>query len=196
MGRILLVVGSLLLALPGFAQSSRDNAASLAPMAQVAALPAQLAGFQRGQVTDYATLSGDPGLGASVEYRAPEGAIATVYIYDRGRQDLVGDARLPAILEELQIALREVNALAAARRYRVVTDRAMPDILDGPNRTRFRCRALDLAFEDGRHLDSFICATVRQARFLKLRLSALATTPGAADARATAFGRALLAQVP
>jgi hypothetical protein len=184
------VLGLLLLALPALAQGPLDT-----DLAVLGGLPAELAGFQRGGITDYATMSGDPGLGASVEYRAPEGAIATVYLYDRGRRDLTGAARTAAIEDEIQVARREVQAVSAARRYRVQADRPAADVADGPGRTRFRCRVLDLAFADGRRLDSFICATVRRGRFLKLRLSALAAAPGATAAQVQAFGQAVLAQL-
>lgn len=68
--RLLLTI--MLLAMPAWAQKPAQQPTT-APLAMLAALPAGLAGFERGSTTDYAVVARDPRLGAAVDYRSPRG---------------------------------------------------------------------------------------------------------------------------
>ena len=93
--RLLLVI--TLLAAPALAQKPAPNPPaaappSSAPLALLARLPGNLAGFQRGNITDFAVMANDPRLGASVGYRSAQGVVGTVYLYDGGHNT-------PALIE-------------------------------------------------------------------------------------------------
>ena len=99
--RLLLVI--TLLAAPALAQKPAPNPPaaappSSAPLALLARLPGNLAGFQRGNITDFAVMANDPRLGASVGYRSAQGVVGTVYLYDGGQAD-IGGRNTPALIE-------------------------------------------------------------------------------------------------
>jgi len=184
---------ALLAALPGAAAAQ-----GLPPPAEaVAALPHALPGFSRtGEVTDYEQRQGGAGLGASTEYRATAGtAIATVYIYDRGRKDLPNGADNPSVEAELRSAAREIEAAAPRRNYRIES-RTPTVAIPGPDGLpALRCDRFDLAFDNGTHREGFACVGVVARRFLKLRVTLAATGPGGSEGRVAVFGAAVVAAV-
>ncbi|MCO6418629.1 hypothetical protein JYK14_21080 [Siccirubricoccus sp. KC 17139] len=192
-----LLAALLLLALPATAQDARPAraaastlpAAPLAPAAALAGLPEQLAGWQRGTVTDFEARSGGAGLGAGVEYRPgpAQPGVATIYLYDRGRHGLLPDPAGPDIGAEMATALQEVDSLAGIRRYQVAERHPIP----AP--AGLRCETQTLVFEGGIRAESPVCLGVVRDRFLKLRLTLPASQPGAAEALAGQFADAALA---
>src|SRR4051812_7695361 len=89
MRRMMLAVLPLMAVLAG--PAAADGMKGPPSMADAAAaLPAELAGWRRGAVTDFAQSPGGADLGAAVEYRPIIGGpgVATVYLYDRGRTGL------------------------------------------------------------------------------------------------------------
>ena len=176
-------IGLLLLAAPASAQAVK---AAPGPVEAIAALPGELAGWRRGTITDFETRPGGAGLGAAAEYRPAAGGpgVATLYIYDRGQNDgaeaaLPEGVSSPQVEAELTQAVREVEMLAAQRRYRL-EGRLPAEPVPGPDgRPALRCESLALAFEGGNRADGFVCVGVVRGRFLKLRMT---LPPGPAEA--------------
>lgn len=162
----------LLLSVPALAQ---------APAELANALPQQVAGWERREVTDFEGRPGGRGLGAAVEYR-PAGApgVATVFLYRR-----------PGSLEdELRRAQEEIRALAPMRQYEVGAVRAAP-----PLRAGTRCVVMEQGFAGGRRADSHLCVGEARGWTVKLRLTVPA---GDAASRPVleALGRAAMAALP
>ena len=124
----------LLLAGPAFAQ---------APAQLAERLPTQVAGWARGEVTDFEARPGGAGLGAAAEYRPPGApGVATVFLFrPRGTAEA-----------ELARAQEEIRALAPMRQYTVGAARAVP-----PPRPGWRCAMLEQAYAGGQRADSHVC---------------------------------------
>jgi hypothetical protein len=149
----------------------------------IAALPPDLAGWRRGEMTDFSQRPGGPGLGAAVEYRSTAGpGVATVYAYDRGLPAMREGTGAPELADELSKAVSEIAALSQFRGY-AIQDRGPGLALPG-----LRCETTQLAFSGGPRADALVCATIHNGRFLKLRV----TTPAGGASQAAAFGEALL----
>lgn len=165
--------------LPVFLLLAAAPALAQAPAELAQRLPAQVAGWERRDVTDFESRPGGAGLGAAVEYR-PAGApgVATVFIF-RAR----GTAE-----EELRRAQEEIRALAPMRQYTVGTARALP-----PPRPGWRCVVLEQSYAGGQRADGHACVGEQRGWMTKLRL----TLPAGEDARgvlaalATAAGQAV-----
>lgn len=165
------------------------------PMEAAAALPAEAAGFRRIEIADLEGRPNGAGLGAAVEYRPAAGGagIATVYVYDRGRADLPEGAYSLALDQELDTALREVEALSEARGYRVAGSRPLADVAGPEGMPALRCLQLDLAFTRGPHADSFLCAGVLRGYFLKLRMTLPAAPGDQSEQRMRGFAQGIVA---
>ncbi|WP_431269867.1 hypothetical protein [Dankookia sp. P2] len=168
------------------------------PMAELAAaLPAELAGWRRGAVTDFAQRPGAAGLGAAVEYRPVAGGpgVATVYLYDRGMAGLPEGVASEQVAGEIRAAVGEVEAVGPLRRFQVAGRGTLTDIPGRGGRPGLRCEPLLLAFEGGNRADSHVCLGVVAGHFLKLRM----TLPASAEAQSAnmvaSFAEALLASV-
>ena len=164
------------------------------PAEAVAALPGELGGWRRGSITDFEQRPNGAGLGAAAEYRPAAGAgVATVYLYDRGIAALPDGTASPQVEAELAQAMKEVELLAAQRRYRV-EGRLPAEPVRGPGgRPALACEAVTLAFEGGSRSDGFVCIGVLRGRFLKLRLSLPAGAPEAEAELLQALGREAVA---
>ena len=189
-----MVLAMLLLAGPVAAQGPKGPA-SMGDAA--AALPAELAGWRRGAVTDFAQRAGDAGLGAAVEYRPQIGGagVATVYLYDRGRTGLPEGAASADVAGEIRAAVAEMEAVGPLRRFQIAGRGAETEIRGTGNRDGLRCQPLVLAFEGGNRADSVVCLGVVTGHFLKLRMTLPATAEELSGKVVTAFGEALLASV-
>ncbi|MBK1657300.1 hypothetical protein [Paracraurococcus ruber] len=187
-------LGLLLLAGPAAGQGVKGPATA---DAVAGGLPADLAGWRRGAVTDFTQRPGGAGLGAAVEYRpAPGGpGIATVYLYDRGRTDLRDGAASPEVEAELRGAVGEVEAVAPLRRYRVAERGTPVDLRGAGGREGLRCQPLVLAFEGGTLADSTVCLGVVAGRFVKLRMTLPAAAEDFSAKAVAAFGQAVLAEL-
>ena len=157
---------ALFLATPALAQ---------APAELAQRLPAEVAGWQRGDVTDFESRPGGAGLGAAVEYRPPGApGVATVFIF-RGR----GTAE-----EELRRAQEEIRALAPMRQYTVGAPRALP-----PPRPGWRCAVLEQSYAGGQRADGHACVGEQRGWMTKLRV----TVPAGEDARGVLAALAMAA---
>jgi hypothetical protein len=197
--RILLAVAltALLPAAPSLAQPAKPRPAPapvaapspVSPVAAVAMLPENIAGWHRGAVTDFTQRPGGADLGASVEYRPQAGGagVATVYVYDHGRTGLRNGADSPEVAEELDTALREIDTLGPVRRYRVEARRPATGPLG------LRCEAMVMAFDGGARADSLVCLGVVRDRFLKLRLTLPARDAAEAERTAAELGAVMVA---
>ncbi|MFL1464239.1 hypothetical protein ACI6QG_18660 [Roseococcus sp. DSY-14] len=147
---------SFLLATPALAQ---------APAELAQRLPAEAAGWERRDVTDFESRPGGAGLGAAVEYRPPGApGVATVFLYRaRGGPEA-----------ELARAQEEIRALAPMRQYTVGAARAVP-----PPRPGWRCAVLEQAYAGGQRADSHVCVGAQRGWTMKLRVS----VPAGAEVR-------------
>ncbi|RAI58990.1 hypothetical protein [Roseicella frigidaeris] len=172
------LLGGLAVQAPAMGQSLAEAAA---------ALPAEIAGWQRGAVLDFDARFAGAGLGAAIEYRPLAGGagVATVYLYDRGRGD-------PPV-DEIRQAVDEVAALGPIRHF-ALAGRGRESLVAGPEGgPGLRCEALLLAFETGQRADSYVCLGRVGEHRLKLRMTLPAAAPGWSDGMLASFGRTLLA---
>ncbi len=189
-----MVLAMLLLAGPVAAQGLKGPV----PMADAAAaLPAELAGWRRGAVADFAQRPGGAGLGAAVEYRPLIGGsgVATVYLYDRGMAGLPEGVASEQVAGEIRAAVGEIEAVGPLRRFQVAGRGTELDIPGPGGRPGLHCAPLLLAFEGGNRADSYVCLGVVGGRFLKLRMTLPATAEELSGKVLTGFGQALLAEL-
>ena len=160
----------------------------------IGSLPPELAGWRRGETTDFSARAGGAGLGLAVEYRPPGGpGIATVYAYDRGVPPQRDGLVAPVLEAEVATARRELGSLGTYRGYQVLGIGDGPVIAGADGRPALRCDAALLAFASGPQADAFTCLGVHRGRFLKLRLTLPAAKPGFSEAVLGGFAAALLA---
>jgi hypothetical protein len=201
MRRLVLVM--LLLAGPAVAQGQKQSGVQdpgpkgPAPAVDaVAGLPAELAGWTRGPVTEFEARPGGTGLGAAIEYRpAVGGGVATVYRYDRGETAMHDGTAAPEVAREIRTAVGEVEAVGPTRRFTVAERRPETEVAGQSGRPALRCQPLVLAFAGGQRADSFVCVGVVGSRFLKLRMTLPAATEDFSMKATAAFAQALLAVV-
>lgn len=184
MHRILLAALLLLVAAPAWAQPAK-----LPPY------PERVSGWRLDRVTDYESRPGGAGNGSSANYQQPDGGsgVATVYVFDRGRRDLVDGPATPEAASELNGAITAVALLAPHRGYRIAARRTAAPVPGPDGRPALSCEALILAIETGGSQASIACVGVVDRRFVKLRLSRPADAPGDAEAITRDFGRGILA---
>ncbi|MDO9711017.1 hypothetical protein [Paracraurococcus lichenis] len=188
------VLALLLLAGPAAGQGLKGPA----PVeSRLGGLPADLAGWRRGAVTDFESRPGGAGLGAGAEFRPAVGGpgVATVYLYDRGMTGLREGIGSPEVEGEIRTAVGEIEAVGQLRRYRVAGRGAPLDIAGPGGRPGLRCQPLVLAFEGGNRADSTVCVGVVQGRFLKLRMTLPATAEDVSAKVLAGFGQAVLAEL-
>lgn len=140
-------------------------------------LPAQAAGFSRGQTVDFERVS--PGGGYAVNYTKP-GWRADLYVYDKGRSDISNGPSSGVVRAELDEAFDAVRQVAG----RSSIDATETGSFQAPRsgKTRFACKSLALEVPGRPSLKSVLCLTGYRNSFLKLRL----TGSGSEDARAEA----------
>jgi hypothetical protein len=160
-----------------------------------ASMPMEAAGLNRAGIVDFSQEPGGAGLGAAVEYRPPQGpGVATIYRYDRGHPGMSDGAMGPAVEQEMQSALADIRALAPVRRYSVAQIGEAPPVTGPEGQPALRCLMLQLAYEGGRQVDSYLCLGVVRGSFLKLRITLPSgPEPGANQQRALEFGRVITA---
>jgi hypothetical protein len=127
--------------------------------AAAARLPANVAGFTRGEATWHERTT--PGLGVAVDYAGPSrSAVATVSLYDRGRRP---DAA--SLTAEFDQALVDVMGVAGARTGQVITERertSLPVSVGPP----LQCARLAGTY--GRQeVTTLVCLGEADGRFLK-----------------------------
>ena len=87
--------------------------------------PSTLGGFKLSGSHDYETQN--PGFGFAVAYTVP-GATGSIYLYDRGLEQIPEHVRNELFTQELQIAMREVSATAERNAYKDFTVQRQGDI--------------------------------------------------------------------
>jgi len=128
-------------------------------------LPAQLAGFRRGSVTDNEATS--PSLGLTIAYGAP-GIKATVFVYNSGIQRLPEGTNNVTVHAQAQQALQDItNAYSGVH--------ILEPLAPGPGSCANFLRA-KVSYKDKRPdatelLHSFLYIGSRKGNFLKVRLS-------------------------
>ncbi|TCZ56607.1 hypothetical protein [Roseicella aquatilis] len=183
--------------LPAVPAAAQDLKGPLPMAGLLNALPAELAGWRRGAVTDFEGKPGGTGLGAAVEYRPAVGGpgVATIYFYDRGETGLPPGTVAPAVAGEIRRAVGEVEAVGPLRRFAVAARGPEADIAGADGRPALRCQPLVLAFEGGNRADSHVCLGVEGGHFVKLRMTLPASAESLSAKAVEAFGQALLAAV-
>jgi hypothetical protein len=157
----------LLVCLAGCAlPDPRGEAGAPTLEAAVARLPAEVAGFSRGDTTWHER--DRPGQGAAVDFAGPaRAAVATVSVYDRGRFPLPTDDG--TVAAEFALAVDEVLAAAGARTRQVMTERARSDIAV-PDGAPMRCARLGGTY--GRQeVTTLVCLGPAAGRFLKVQVT-------------------------
>lgn len=134
--------------------------------AAAARLPAQVAGFTRGQSTWLERER--PGLGVSVDYAGPaRAAVATVSLYDRGQPGITQtDARLAG---EFSAAVGEVVAQAGTRTSQQIAERDRFTV-PVPGGAPMSCARLEGTY--GRQeLRTLVCLGAAAGRFIKVQVT-------------------------
>lgn len=156
-------------------------------MEQIARLPAALAGFRRGPVTNFEARA--PGFGQGVEYTASRrAAVATVAVYDRGYDRVPANPADPAQVAELDLAVRDATVLPPRTTGRTLAEesRAPLPAAGGPDLT-----CADLAGTFGRTpIRRTVCVGGARGRFVTIQVTMPDRTPSIADAHAFAAAAA------
>jgi hypothetical protein len=150
---------------PATGAAAAEHRAADRPTLEAAAarLPAEVAGFTRGDFSWYER--DQPGFGVGADYAGPaRAAVATVSLYDRGRQ-----VDGTTLADELSVAVGEVIAASQARTSQVLTERERTNVAvsDG---TSLRCARLAGTY--GRQpLSTLVCLGPAAGRFLKVQVT-------------------------
>jgi hypothetical protein len=186
---------ALLTTLP--AQHALGSSTSASPVEILKAMPGELAGFTRlGQLTDYEARPNGAGLGASINFLEPRTrATVTVYVYARGRTDLMEGVGSPEVEQELDSSRQalERGIIGGVRTYTVSGRSRVADLPGGSKLPALRCDAYVLNFENDFTADSYICVGVLRGRFLKLHFTAARQTGTEPGVQFSRFGNAILA---
>ncbi len=167
------------------------------PLASVMArLPLEVAGFDRGEITNFEDRQ--PGYGSAVEYSTParnglppRAAVASVMIYDMGRPPLPNQAGAEIITPVLDEAVREATVLPPGRTLAETGRRTLP-LADGGSMI-----CADLSGTFGRTaVDQQVCAGTAAGRFLRVHVTAPRRNATAADADAFTRGIAEILRAP
>ncbi|HEY3352396.1 MAG TPA: hypothetical protein VGQ83_04040 [Polyangia bacterium] len=134
------------------------------------AFPETLGGMTRTETIDYE--SRQAGLGASVGYRHPGGAWATVYLYTMGHPALPDDLRSDPVVAELRRSVADIESAAAQGAYH---DLSLEQVRVGTLGARAGSRAALLvpltAVFQGRPIVSLLLLTTYRGHFVKVRVS-------------------------
>jgi len=171
MPRALAIVPFLLATLGGAA--AQDPQGPSPEALAVEALPATLGGFRRtGPVVDFERRPGGAGLGASARYVPSSGErmIATVILYDGGQTRRPEGGGGPDVLQHLRAAGGDLNEMVRLGRYRAVEPQGGMEVGGGTDGS-VRCSLFRIVQADGRATGDSVCMTVRNGRFVKVRLT-------------------------
>ena len=125
--------------------------------------PDRVADAQLESTTDFEMTK--PGLGYGVRYRQP-GWMIDIYIYDLGRSSIPDDVGSNVVRSQFQQAERDVfNTYAKVELKRSYV------IRDGSGRPRLQCADYAYVHEKTGPVDSVLCLTSRNRKFLKFRMT-------------------------
>ncbi len=108
----------------------------------------------------------DPGLGYSVEYRLARWKI-DVYIYDLRQTSIPDDALSDAVKGQLRQATQDVFKAG----YGNVAPRLKYAILDDGAKVRFLCQSFGYTHTKLGKVDSYLCVTAFNRKFVKFRMT-------------------------
>lgn len=163
--------------------AARAAAGTRPPLATVLArLPVEVAGFERGETTNFEERQ--PGYGSAVEYTTParnglpaRAAVASVMIYDMGRPPLPDSAPAELVTPLLDEAVREATVLPPGRTL-AETGRRTLALPAGGSMT-----CADLSGSFGRTaVEQQVCAGTAAGRFLRVHVTMPRRNSNVADA--------------
>jgi len=128
------------------------------------AFPETIGGAQRGVPHDFESEA--PGLGYSVKYRAA-GWFIDVYVYDLRRQAIPSEATSEPVKAQLVQATDDVQHRPTATDIKITR---RYELSDQNARVRFLCTSFNYKDRDT-PVDSYLCVTSWQNKFVKFRLS-------------------------
>jgi hypothetical protein len=130
-----------------------------------------------------------PGLGYALRFSGPTGWLVDVYLYDLGMKTIPADPESGVIRDQLAQARGDVYELARRGTYANVADRGDFNVPDS-GKVRFVCTSFSYQRGDKVDVavDSFLCLTSWNDRFVKLRMTGPKGTIARSDA--TAFATA------
>jgi len=142
--------------------------------------PDQLDGAQVGETHDFE--STDPGLGYGVRYHKP-GWTMDIYVYDLGRSTIPSDLSSKSVKAQLAQARGDIFHLEKRGTYSQVKRTGSHTLKDHDGHARFLCE--DFSYVDSAlgKVDSFLCLTSWQSKFVKFRLTTAHGPDTAGDAR-------------
>lgn len=138
------------------------------------ALPAELAGFERGEMTDFEPRA--KGFGMSIRYDTP-GIKATVYLYDMGIRGLPEGADNQNVQAQAQQSMRDIEQMHSDVRI-------LEAFAHGPDSCSnfLRTKVSYIEARSGAALHSYLYLGSKKGNFVKLRVSHGAELPFAIDA--------------
>jgi hypothetical protein len=142
--------------------------------------PDRVADAQIGATHDFET--SNPGLGYGVRYQKPGWAI-DIYIYDLGRPSIPDDVGSDALKAQLEQAQGDVFEQQKRGAYAQVKVTASYVVKDARGRARFLCEDFSYIRKPEGSVDSFLCLTGWNNKFVKFRLTTLRGERSAAEAR-------------
>ncbi len=142
--------------------------------------PDRVAGATLGPVTDFE--KDHPGLGYGVRYQQQGWAI-DVYIYDDGIKPIPDDLGAEVHKKQIDQAQGDIFEMQKSGRYSGVKLTRSHVIKDRSGRTRFLCRDFTFAREKTGKVDSYLCLTGWNNKFVKFRLTTLHRADSAGEAK-------------
>ena len=130
--------------------------------------PDTIGGARIGPVTDFEKTN--PGLGYGVRYDKP-GWIINVYIYDDGFGSIPHDLFSDVVQRQLKQAQGDIVELQRRGTYANVSFKRSYLMSDAAHRPRFLCSDYTFTRKDMGNVDSFLCLTDWNDRFVKFRLT-------------------------
>ena len=166
-------------AILGFVLAAAASVAQAAETHFGLTFPDRVGDAQRGSTRDFETK--DPGLGYGVKYDKPGWAIDT-FIYDLGRGSIPSDVASDVLKAQIKQAEGDIFEQQKRGVYAKVKVTRSYVIKDAGGRSRFLCEAFSYVRENV-DVDSFLCLTGWNNKFVKFRLTTAHGSRGAAEAQ-------------
>lgn len=142
--------------------------------------PDRVADAQIGPTHDFETTA--PGLGYGVRYQKP-GWTIDVYIYDLGRKSIPDDLDSDALKAQVMQAQGDVFGQQERGNYTDVKVTASRIMKDAGGRARFLCEDFTYVRKASGGVDSYLCLTGWNDKFVKFRLTTARSQRSAAEAQ-------------
>lgn len=142
--------------------------------------PDRVENAQIGETHDFE--STDPGLGYAVRYDKP-GWTVDIYIYNLGRSGIPSDLDSKVVKAQLAQAKGDIFALEKQGTYARVKRTGSSTLKDHAGHVRFLCESFSYVNGETGKVDSFLCLTSWNDKFVKYRLTTAHGPGTAAEAR-------------